>query len=335
MLVRLMFAAAALLMADAPGAASAPARQWPFDPSGYFYPKEKLPDQFGDFDHVTLMRGTENAADRPQQGVYTVQGEIYAFTTLHTKAAPDFRKIVFEFATTTINGSGYEFTGEFLNNHVFEEYVTDPNTVVAQGRLRKLKNAGIEAEAQVQFVYSAKLRNLSTNVNIKYPSGKTDLIYAAANGDTARVRELIAAGTQVNARGPHGATALEYAVRRLKSQEEIVAALIVAGADVNLANEAGETALMFAGYDGIKMAELLLAAGADAGAQAKDGRTPLIHAVQAVGARLGSLEIVKALIRAKADLNVRDKFGRTALSIAEEDRNAGLSNLLKQAGAKK
>ena len=105
MLVRLTIAAAALLMAGAPGAASAPARQWPFDPSGHFYPKEKLTGKFVDFDHVTLMKGPENAADRPPQGVYTVQGEIYAFTTLHTNATPDFRKIVFEFATTTSNGS--------------------------------------------------------------------------------------------------------------------------------------------------------------------------------------------------------------------------------------
>jgi hypothetical protein len=335
MLMRLMIAAATFLMAGAPGISSVPAIQWPFDPSGYFYPKETLPGKFADFDHVTLMKGTENAANHPQPGVYSVQGEIYTFTALHTNATPDFRKIVFEFATTTIDGSGYEFTGEFLNNHVFEEYVTDPNRVVAQGRLRKLKSAGIEAEIQVQFVYSAKLRNLNADVNVKYPSGKTDLIYAVSNGDMARVRQLIGAGALVNARGPNGATALEYAVRRLKKQEEMVSALIAAGADVNLADESGETALMFAGYTGIKVAELLLAAGAEANALAKDGRTPLIHAVQAVGARLGSLEIVKALIRAKADLNARDQFGRTALSIAEDGRDAGLSDLLKQAGAKK
>jgi ankyrin repeat protein len=335
MFVWLMIAATALLMAGAPDMHSAPAAQWPFDPSGHFYPKEKLPGQFVDFDHVTLLGSTEDAANRPRPGVYTTQGEVYTFTTLHTNATLDFRKILFEFTTTTINGTRYEFTGEFLNNHVFEEYVTDPNEVVAQGRLLRLKNSGIEAEAQVQFVYSAKPRTLRAAVNVKYPSGKTDLIYAVANGDTARVRELIATGTQVNARGPNGATALEYAVQRFKGQEVMVEALIAAGADVNLANESGETALMFAGYAGVKVVELLLAAGAEANAQAKDGRTPLIHAAQAVGARLGSLEIVKALIRAKADLNAHDKFGRTALSIAEEDRDSGLSNLLKQAGAKK
>jgi ankyrin repeat protein len=330
-----MIAAGALLMAGAPDMPSALWAQWPFDPSGHFYPKEKLPGQFVDFDHVTLSRSPEDAADRPRPGVYTTQGEVYTFTTLHTNATPDFRKISFEFTTTNVNGIGYEFTGEFLNNHVFEEYVTDPNEVVAQGRLLKLKNAGIEAEAQVQFVYSAKLRTLSADVNVKYPSGKTDLIYAAANGDTARVRELIAEGTQVNARGPNGATALEYAVRRFRGQEEMVEALIAAGADVNLANESGETPLMYAGYAGVKLVELLLAAGAEANARAKDGRTPLIHAAQAVGARLGSLEIVKALIRAKADPNARDKFGRTALSIAEEGRDAELSSLLRKAVAKK
>jgi len=330
-----MIAATALLMAGAPDKPSALWAQWPFDPSGHFYPKEKLPGQFVDFDHVTLLRSEEAAADRPQPGVHTTQGEVYTFAMLHTNPAPDHRKIVFEFTTTTVNGIGYEFTGEFLNNRVYEEYVTDPNEVVTQGRLVKLKNGRLEAEAQVKFVYSAKLRTLSADVNVKYPSGKTDLIYAVEKGNTARVRELIAEGTEVNARGPNGSTALEYAVRRFRGQEEMVEALIAAGADVNLANESGETALMLAGFAGITLVELLLAAGAEVNARAKDGRTPLIHAAQAVGARLGSIEIVKALIRAKADLNARDSFGRSALSIAEESRDAELSSLLKQAGAKK
>jgi len=327
----LMIAAGALLMAGAPSLSA----QWPFDPSGHFYPKDKLPGQFADFDHVTLLRSPASAAELPPPGVHTTTGEVYTFAALHTNPTPDFRKIVFEFATTTINGTGYEFTGEFLNNHVLEEYVTDPDEVVAQGRLLKYKNGRVEAEAPVQFVYSAKPRTLSADVNVKYPSGKTDLIYAAANGDTARVRELLTKGARVNARGPNGATALEYAVRRFRGQEEMVEALIAAGADINLANESGETALMFAGYAGVKLVELLLAAGAEANARAKDGRTPLIHAAQAVGARLGSLEIVKALIGAKADPNAREKFGRTALSIAEEDRDAELSSLLRKAGAKK
>ena len=328
-----MIAATALLMAGAPDSHSAGTAQWPFDPSGYFYPKETLPEHFADFDHVTLLRSSKDDADRPRPGVYTKQGEIYAFATLRTNATPDFRDILFEFTTTTINGIGYEFAGKFLNNRVFEEFVTDPNEVIAQGRLLKLNNAGIEAETQVQFVYSAKLRTLRGDVNVKYPSGKTDLIYAVANGDTARVRKLIAEGTPVNARGPNGATALEYAVRRFEGREEMVVALIAAGADVNLANESGETALMFAVYAGVKVVDLLLTAGAEANARAKDGRTPLIHAAQAVGAHLGSLEIVKALIRAKADLNARDKFGRTALSIAEKDRDEELSSWLKRAGA--
>jgi ankyrin repeat protein len=326
-----MIVGAALLMAGAPALSA----QWPFDPSGHFYPKDKLSGQFVNFDHVTLLRSTEAAAELPRPGVYTTQGEVYTFTTLHTNPTPDFRKIVFEFSTTTIDGIGYEFTGEFLNTHVFEEYVTDPNEVVAQGRLLKLEHGHIQAESEVEFVYSAKPRALIADVNVKYPSGKTDLIYAAANGDAARVRELVAKGTRVNARGPNGATALEYAVRRFRGQEELVEALIAAGADVNLANASGETALMFAGYAGIKTVELLLAAGAEVNARAKDGRTPLIHAVQAVGAGLGSLEIVDALIRAKADVNARDSFGRTALSIAKNDRNAELSSLLKLAGAKR
>jgi hypothetical protein len=327
----ILLAAAAFAFAGAHNLYSIGTGQWPFDPSGYFYPKERLPD---DIDHILLLRNYKGGDDRPIPGVYTARGEVYKFAALRIEGTPDFRQILFEFTTTSLNGISYRYAGEFLNNHIYEEYVTDPTEIVAKGKFLKLENGKIITEIPVQFTYSPKLRNLTTDVNTKYPSGRTDLMYAAANGDIVKVQALLAQGANVNARGPDGRTALEYVMHRFKKEEELVEVLIAAGANVNFANDRGETVLMYATYSRGKMVNLLLAAGADVNARAKDGRTALIHAVQAATSGTGSIENLKTLIGAGADVNARDKFGRTALSIAEKEHNQEIVSILKQAGKK-
>lgn len=312
--------------------ASARAIQRPFDPSGYFYPKDGVLD---DIDHITLMRNYQEGDDREPPGVYTTKGEVFKFISLNTSPTPDLGKILLKFKTAKMNGICYTFWGEFHNSHIYEIYVTDPNEIAASGTLQTFKNGKVTSEIRVQLTYSASLRNRVADVNARYPSGKTDLIYATSKGDLARVRDLLARGAKVNARGPHGSTALEYAVRRFRASEErMIEVLIAAGANVNLANESGDTPLMEATYSGGRLVELLLGAGAEVNARSKDGRTALIHAVQALGVGLGSIEDVKALIREGAEVNAQDALGRTALSIATADHSQEAIDLLKQAGAK-
>jgi ankyrin repeat protein len=327
--------AAAVMFAGGIVLCSARAGQWPFEPSGYFYPKEGLP---ADLEHITLLRNYKEGDEGPVPGVYTAQGEVYEFAALRAGGQPDYQKLFFEFTTITLNGISYKFTGEFLNSHIFEEYVTDPNEVVARGTLMKLKNEMILEEIPVQFTYSPKLRNLSSDVNAKYPSGKTELMWAALKRDIDKVRALLAKGADINARDPDGSTTLELAVKffwgKDKREEELVSLLISAGADVNLANVLGDTPLMYATYTKGRLVNLLLKAGADVNARDKNGRTALIWAVQAVASGLCSIEDVKALIAAGADLDARDKFGRTALSIAEEGQNKEIVDILKRAAKK-
>ena len=73
------------------------------------------------------------------------------------------------------------------------------------------------------------------------------------------------------------------------------------------------------------MAELLVNKGADIDLTVSNGDTALI-----VGAREGSESTVAKLISLGADVNAKNKSGKTAMSIA---RTKQIANMLKKAGA--
>src|SRR5215471_8346638 len=70
------------------------------------------------------------------------------------------------------------------------------------------------------------------------------LIVAARTGHAGTVRDTLAAGANVNAKGEHGNTALLEAARN--GHDDVVRALLAAGADIKAKNDDGKTALMLA-----------------------------------------------------------------------------------------
>jgi ankyrin repeat protein len=99
----------------------------------------------------------------------------------------------------------------------------------------------------------------------------TPLHDAAAYGDPAVIRLLLAADVAREARNSDGNTALMLAT--LSQDPERVAALLEWGADPNLANDVGLTPLLAAARDGqVEAARLLLAAGADVAAIDRAGQ---------------------------------------------------------------
>jgi ankyrin repeat protein len=105
-----------------------------------------------------------------------------------------------------------------------------------------------------------------------------DIHQAASDGNIEAVKQHLAAGVDVNAKGNWGSTPLDYAAQ--EGHMEVAELLIADGADLEAKAADGTTPLhLTATQDHKEVAELLLAKGADVNAKlAVDGGTPLYQA---------------------------------------------------------
>jgi ankyrin repeat protein len=137
------------------------------------------------------------------------------------------------------------------------------------------------------------------------------LAEAAAEGDSARVRRLIAEGADPNARGRDGVTVSQWAL--LNQSPLGLAALLEGGADPALADSSGETVVHYAAKANVPVyLEILLERGADANTRhGVTGATPLVPALMAQRE-----ENFRLLMGAGADPNAADRMGDTPLHMA-------------------
>ena len=134
---------------------------------------------------------------------------------------------------------------------------------------------------------------------------------AAANGEVAEIEKLIADGENPNIQDANSRTPLLVAAYR--KHYEAVEALLKRGANPNARDMQGFDILTLAAVNNdLKLFKIALAGGADPSRVTGplDG-TALISA-----AHLGHVEIVRALIEAKAPLDHVNRMGWTALIIA-------------------
>ena len=97
---------------------------------------------------------------------------------------------------------------------------------------------------------------------VRIKTGDQALWGAARNGETAKVRALLAAGTDPDTVDRYGATALHHAA--MEGHREVLGALAEGGADLEKANNYGATPLMLATYHGESgVVRRLLELGAD------------------------------------------------------------------------
>jgi ankyrin repeat protein len=187
------------------------------------------------------------------------------------------------------------------------------------------------------------------NVKAANRYGITPLSLAATNGSPTLIEALVKAGADPNTALPDGETVLMTAART--GNPAALKVLLVQGANVH-AKEAsqGQTALMWAAAENNPAAvQVLVESGADVNARSADlsypqfkwvvsgmvstslprgGWTPLMYA-----ARQNSTEAARALADAKADLNLRDPEGSTALMIAIINAHFDLAAMLLEKGA--
>ena len=139
-------------------------------------------------------------------------------------------------------------------------------------------------------------------------SGYTGLFAAAARGDTAQIKALIASGAKLDGRDAHGRTPLHVAA--YGGHHDVMRALMAAGADPNaLESDRYDIVTIAAVANDVSTLTVALALGASAGnvTSRYDG-TALIAA-----AHLGHVEVVRTLIRAGAPLDHVNNLGWTAL----------------------
>ena len=134
------------------------------------------------------------------------------------------------------------------------------------------------------------------------------LIEAAAAGDVQRIRKLLAAGADPNARGDGGTTALLAATKA--RQPDAFQALLDGGADVDLQDGRLDNPFLYAGAEGIlDILRLATDAGADPAITNRYGGIAIIPASER-----GHVETVRFLLtETDVDVDHVNKLGWTAL----------------------
>ena len=195
----------------------------------------------------------------------------------------------------------------------------------------------------------------------------TGLHAAAQRGDAAAIRTLAGSGANLDARDAYGRTALHVAT--FARQREAIRALAQAGAGLNLLENDRYDAVTIASVaDDEETLRLLLSLGASAGqvtsrwdgtaliAAAHLGHDGVVRQLIAAGAPLdhvnnlhwtAAIEAVvlgnggprhqaslKALIDARANLQLADRQGQTPLQLARSRGYAEMVKLLEAAGAR-
>ena len=134
------------------------------------------------------------------------------------------------------------------------------------------------------------------------------LTKAAARGDTASIRELLAAGADVNEPDADGRTPVMVATRG--NNVDAVRVLIEAGADVDIRDNRLDNPFLYAGAEGLlDILRLTIEAGADPALTNRFGGTALIPASER-----GHVEVVRELLtNSDVDVDHVNNLGWTAL----------------------
>ena len=159
---------------------------------------------------------------------------------------------------------------------------------------------GIETDLNIEMKFeNVAIMGLVVTTSVEY---KNPLTFAVSDEDIDAVRDLIAAGEDVNFAEEDKTTPIFVAVQN--GYTEIAATLIDFGADLNVRKEEGRTPLMMINANATpELVKLLIDSGAKVNMTDDEGNTALMMAAD----RGLNTEILKVLIDAGTDVNVTNK----------------------------
>lgn len=159
------------------------------------------------------------------------------------------------------------------------------------------------------WLVEEKLRHERANWRDQHD--QTPLYNAAADGDIAQIKELVAHGAEINARNLRdGSNLTALMITADRGHAKIVRQLIEAGANVNLRDKGGQTALCDVLNNGPEWDE-------------RHNVTPD-----------KKTRITEMLINADANVNVRDNEGYTALDDGGDEGEEQSARLIRLAGGR-
>mmetsp|Transcript_120617 Transcript_120617/g.257602 ORF Transcript_120617/g.257602 Transcript_120617/m.257602 type:complete len:255 (-) Transcript_120617:68-832(-) len=178
-------------------------------------------------------------------------------------------------------------------------------------------------------IVTSLVRDSHVNPNSRDRKGWTALLRATKTDSRKVLEWLIMCKADLNTQTKELNSALHKAAKRCRP--EAAEMLCAAGADPNLKNKGGATPLMLAVMhrSAEDVVKVLLRHKLDLNAQKDVGYTALMLA-----ARMGNSFAVGALIKAKAELEVKDKQGETALTKAHKHHKDEVCQMLMQSGAR-
>lgn len=157
------------------------------------------------------------------------------------------------------------------------------------------------------------------------------LVLAAKANDAALVTQLIRDGGNVNAKDSIQDSAFLYA--GAEGFNEVLRLTLAHGADVRSANRYGGTALIPASEHGhVETVRILIAAGVPVNHVNKLGWTAMQEAILLNNGGPRQQDVVRQLLDAGADPNIRDPQGRTALDNAERLGFTEIARLIRGRG---
>lgn len=199
----------------------------------------------------------------------------------------------------------------------------DPNIADSTGQtcvMHSVKEGNPQGIKCLQMLLQPR-QNVKVNTDLGDSNGMTGLMHCIRNGNLECLRELLCGKANPDIKDSLGRTVLMLAsqpqVMNISEglQCEFVNALIDAGANMNIRDYDGKTALMHAIEENLQApaANILRARGANVNIPDKLGMTVLMLAVKRILDNVVFLKFLHELLENEVNLDVVDKWGKTAL----------------------